>query len=102
MQPIKIEMITIYEVGLCTADIETKVDDSTKQNANLDYWLEVAKFYLFFDSSIFSLKMCLAREPREIRGRLRHCEKLLKFKSDCFAKHTRQTVNVVLLRIREG
>ena len=44
MQPLKIAMITIKEEGLCTADIETKVDDSTKQNANLDYWLEVAKF----------------------------------------------------------
>ena len=70
-------MISICELGLCTADIETKVDDSTKQNTNLDYWLEVAIIRMFFDSSIFSLKMCLAREPREIRGRLRHCEKLL-------------------------
>ena len=36
MQPIKNAMITKCEVGLITADIETKVDDLTKQNANLD------------------------------------------------------------------
>ena len=86
----------------CMRHMKARAVRSTKQNECLLSGTMSVSRPRSLSRAVARRQSLSAREPREIRGRLRHCDESQGSESDYFAGCARQAAVAALLRTREG